>query len=204
MSKPDKGYERVQVLEKSTRYKGFFQLDRYRLRYRTFDGGWSPVQSREVFERGHAAAILLYDPGLDQVVLVEQFRPGAFAAGIEPWLIEAVAGMIEDGEDLEAVAIREAREESGSDVLEIVRIGTFILSPGGCSERVTIYCGRVDSRGLGGIHGLEEEGEDIAVHVMPLDEALRKLEIGEISAAVAAIPLQWLALNREQLRQRWR
>lgn len=204
MSKSDESYDRVQILEKSTRYKGFFQLDSYQLRHRAFDGGWSPILSREVFERGHAAAILLYDPGPDQVVLVEQFRPGALAAGIEPWLIETVAGIIEAGEDPEDVAIREAREESGSEVSEIVRIGTFILSPGGCSERVTIYCGRVDSRGLGGIHGLAEEGEDIAVRVMPLDDALAKLESGAISAAVAVIPLQWLALNRDRLRQRWR
>ncbi|MEQ8695449.1 MAG: NUDIX domain-containing protein, partial [Bauldia litoralis] len=103
----------VDILEKTTPYKGRFQIDRYRLRYHRFDGAWSEPVLREVFERGHAAAVLPYDPVRDEVVLIEQFRPGPLAAGeASPWLIEIVAGIIDPGETPEEVVRREADEEA--------------------------------------------------------------------------------------------
>ena len=195
--------ERVEVVEKTTPYRGYFQVDSYRLRHRRFEGGWTDVMQREVFERGHAAAVLPYDPERDTVVLIEQFRVGALAAGLEPWLIEIVAGIIEPGESAESVVQREALEEAGCQIGELIEIGRFLPSPGGCSETLTIYCARTDSRGLGGIHGLAEEQEDIRVLVAPWVEARELLESGRIVNAFTALALQWLALNREPLRHRW-
>ncbi len=193
----------VEIIEKTTPYQGYFQVDVYRLRHRKFDGGWTQPLTRELFERGHATAVLLYDPERDAVVLVEQFRIGAHAAGFDPWLVEVVAGIIEAGEDPADVARREAVEEAGRVITDLEQIGTFFPSPGGSSETLVRYCGRVDSRGAGGVHGLDHEGEDIRVVVLPPDEALARVMATKGANANAVIALLWLALNRESLRARW-
>ena len=192
--------KRVEVIEKSTPYRGYFRIDRYLLRHRMHDGGWTTPLMREVFERGQTVAVLPYDPLADAVVLIEQFRIGAYAAGLDPWLTEVVAGTIEAGED---VARREVLEEAGCQVTALERIGTFLLSSGASSETTAMYCGRIDSRGVGGIHGLAHEGEDILVGVVPADEAIARVANGVISNGYAVIPLQWLALNRERLQKKW-
>lgn len=199
--KPD---SRVEVREKSTAFKGYFQVDRYRLRHRKFDGGWTDEMTREIFERGHAAAVLPYDPERDTVVLIEQFRPGAYAAGVDPWLVEVVAGIIEAGETPEAVVRREAVEEAGCTVAELHPIGTFLATPGGSSETMALFCGRCDCRGLGGIHGLDHEQEDIRVLVLGRQDALDRLAAGAIVNMTAVAALQWLALNYTELRSIWK
>jgi 8-oxo-dGTP pyrophosphatase MutT (NUDIX family) len=119
----------VEVLEKTTPYRGFFRMDVYRLRHRKFDGGWTQELSREVFERGHAVAVLPYDPERDRVILIEQFRIGAYAAGLDAWLLETVAGVIEESESAQDVARREAHEEAGCDITDLVPIAEIMLSP---------------------------------------------------------------------------
>ncbi len=156
-----------------------------------------------MFERGHATVVLPYDPARDAVVLIEQFRIGAYAAGIGPWLIEPVAGIVEAGETPEAVARREAIEEAGCELAELEPIATVMPSPGGCSEILHLFCGRVDSEGVGGIHGLEHEHEDIRAFVLPLDDALKRMAMSEYNNASTVITLQWLALNRRRLKKMW-
>jgi ADP-ribose pyrophosphatase len=158
---------------------------------------------REVFERGHATAVLPYDPVRDVVVLIEQFRAGAYAAGSDPWLIEIVAGIIEESESPDAVARREAVEEAGLTLSELQPIGEVFVSPGGSTETVTIFCGRCDASTAGGIHGIDDEDEDIRVIVQPFVAAFADLGAGRIRSAPAVIALQWLALNRAELRARW-
>lgn len=193
----------VDILDTETVWKGFFRMDRLRLRHRLFGGGWGQPITREVFERGHAAALLPYDPVRDEVVLIEQFRAGALTAGAEPWLVEIVAGIIEDGETAEDVVRRETVEEAGCEVTGIVPIMDVFTTPGGSSERIAIFCGRVDAQGIGGVHGLADEGEDIRVFTESLDEALARLANGGITNIIAVAALQWLALNREKLRREW-
>ena len=193
----------VEVLERINRFDGYFRIDVYRLRHRRFGGGWTEVMTRELFERGHAAVVLPYDPARDAVVLIEQFRIGAYAAGLEPWLIEPVAGIAEPGESPEQVARREAVEEAGCEIAELEPIGTVLSTPGGCSEVLHLYCGRVDSAGVGGLHGLEHEHEDIRAFTLPLDTALERLAKGEYNNASTVMTLQWLALNRERLKKKW-
>ena len=197
---PD-GYE---IVDRTVCHDGFFRVERHRLRFRLFAGGWSDVVEREVIERGHAAAVLLYDPDLDRVVLVEQFRAAATGAPGGPWLIETVAGIIEAGETAEATIRRETVEETGGAVGDLVRIGEVMVSPGGSTERLTLYCGRIDAAAAGGVHGNAGEGEDIRVVTMSVDEAVTAVDDGRIRAVNAVIPLQWLALNRERLRAAWR
>ncbi len=185
-----------EIVAREAGYDGFFRLDRLSVRFRRYDGGWSEI-TREVLERGHTVGVLLYDPARDKVVLVEQFRAPAVDAPGGPWLIETVAGIIEAGETPEDVARRETAEETSLTVGAIERIGAFMLSPGGTSEFITLYLGRVDSRDAGGVHGIDDE--DIRTVVMDTDDALAALADGRIVAANAVIALQWLALNRARL-----
>lgn len=103
----------VEIISKRKLFNGFFQMIEYRFRHRLFEGGWSEEITREVFERGHAGVILPYDPKADKVVLIEQIRLPAIETSQTPWLLEAVAGMIETDETAEQVVRREADEEAG-------------------------------------------------------------------------------------------
>ena len=194
------GREDVEVLSHETLFQRYCRLDLYVLKHRLFAGGQSAPVYREVLERGHAVAVLPYDPVTDSVVLIEQFRPGAYAAGLNPWLVEVVAGIVEDGETPEAVARRELLEEAGVTAQELHPIHDYLSTPGLCSETVTLYWARVDASGAGGIHGLPEEGEDIRVLVVPFEELKELLAQGRINNATALIAVQWLLLHRDSLR----
>ena len=126
----------IDIITRESAYDGYFRIERFRLRHRLHAGGWSRPLTRELFERGHVAGLLPYDPDRDEVVLIEQFRVGALAAGRTPWLHEVVAGIIEEGESADAVARRETGEETGPEVGEMVPICRYLSSPGGCSEPV--------------------------------------------------------------------
>ena len=207
------GEDDVEVESRETVFSGYFRVDQYRLRHRLFAGGWSGTVGREVFERGHAVAVILYDPDRDLLVLIEQFRIGAFAAlasqphpegTMTPWLLEVVAGIIDEDESPEAVARREAMEEAGCEILELEPVCRFLLSPGVMTESLELFCGRVDAGGVGGIHGLEDEHEDIRVLAVPVDEAFRWLDEGRFVNATALVAMLWFRLHHEDLRRRWR
>lgn len=193
----------VEIFEKTLCFEGFFRLESYRLRHRLFNGDWSPLLVRELFERGNAAAVLPYDPVRDEIILIEQFRVGALSATDGPWLLEIVAGMIESSETAEQVAKRESIEEAGCTITDLIPLYHYFASPGGTTEHLALFCGRVDATNAGGIHGAAEENEDIKVHVIPFNSALTLLTTGRINSASAIIALQWLILNREQVRARW-
>lgn len=193
----------VEILEKTVCFEGFFRIERYRLRHRLFSGDWSHPLVRELFERGHAAAVLPYDPIRDEVVLIEQFRVGALNAPGGPWLMEIVAGIIEADETTEDVVKRESIEEANCIITDLIPLYNFLVSPGGTTESVALFCGRVDTTHAGGVHGASEEGEDIKVHVVAVDTALALLQAGKINSVSAIIALQWLALNRDHVRTIW-
>ena len=196
-------YGEVDVVDTHVCYDGFFRLDKYRVRHALFAGGMSEIVSREVFERGHAVAMLPYDPVRDEVVMLEQFRIGAVGDRDGPWLTEIVAGMIGEGERCEDVARRESVEESGCAVQDLMPILRYFVSPGGSTETIQLYCGKVDATKADGIHGLDEEGEDIRVLTVPFREALDWIGQGRIISAAPIIALQWLAMNHDEVRRRW-
>ena len=198
MAEPD--YE---IIQRETAFKGHFRVDRYRLRFRLHGGGMSRAITRELFERGHAVAVLPYDPVRDAVVLLEQFRIGALEAPGRPWCLEPVAGIIDEGETLEEVARREAHEEAGLELGALIRMCDYLSSPGGTSERVTLYLGRVDAGKAGGLYGLADEAEDIRSFVLGFDEAFAEMTRRPIAVASLLIAMQWLALNRERVRREW-
>ena len=194
----------VEIIARESLYSGFFSLTGYRFRHRLFRGGWSGEVKREVFERGHAAVLLPYDPVRDEVVLIEQIRIPAFDSSQTPWLLELVAGIVEPGETPEDVVRREAYEEAGIHPARVNPVLSYLASPGGTSERLHILVGEVDASVAKGNHGLEEENEDILVHVVSREQAYRWVEEGIIDNAASVIALQWLALHHEKLRQEWK
>ena len=192
-----------EVLERELAYKEHFSVYKLKLRHRLFGGGFSPVLSRELLDRGGAAGLIPYDPATDRVVMIEQFRVGTLDQGHAPWLLEFVAGLIEPGELPAAVAIREAHEEANIEVSDLVSVGRYYMSPGGSTELLHLYCGRVDAAQAGGVFGLPDEGEDIAVRVMSRAEAESLLDDGTPLPAWTALSIQWLSLNWQRLAQRW-
>ena len=148
------GRDDVEIAAREVAFKGFFRIETIRLRHRTFAGGWTGYFERELFERGEAVCVLLFDPQRDCVVLTEQFRIGALADEHSPWLLELVAGIVEPGESYADVAQRETAEEAGCTFNELLPICNYWVSPGGTSERVQLYCALIDSAGVGGVHGL--------------------------------------------------
>jgi ADP-ribose pyrophosphatase len=198
-----KAYE---IIHHETLYEGFFNMELYRFKHTLFAGGWSEPVQRELFRRNNCVGVLLYDPVRDEVVLIEQFRVGAMAQSLpaeQNWLIEIVAGGIEIGETAEQVAHRESLEEAGCEILALKLINKFYTTPGGCSELLSLFCGKVDTSKIGGIHGLDEEQEDIRVFTVSFAEAYEMLERGLIASGIPIIALQWLALNRDKLRLEW-
>ena len=191
------------IINKEVLYSGFFRMEKYCLQHTLYGGGWSAEINRELFVRGSCVAVLLYDPERDKVVLIEQFRAGAILNPDRAWLVEIVAGAIEENETAKEVAYRESIEEAGCDIQELIVINEFYTTPGGASERITLFCGKIDSSKVGGIHGLDHEDEDIWVRTVDFDEAYRMVENNEIESAIPIIAIQWLALNKEKILQKW-
>ncbi|ARC93041.1 ADP-ribose diphosphatase [Vibrio coralliilyticus] len=192
----------VEIISKEILFKGFFRMIKYRFRHKLFEGGWSEVIEREMFERGHAAALLPYDPVSDQVVLIEQIRVGALEHA-HPWQLEIVAGIIDTDESPEQVVRREASEEAGISVEELAKVTSYYPSSGGCSEKLDVYVGKVDASTAHGIHGLDYEGEDIRVHVVSRETAYQWIVEGKFENGASIIALQWLQLNHQSLREQW-
>lgn len=190
----------VIILEHQIVYQGHFQIEQCKLQFRLFNGGWSLPRLREVFERGEAVGVLLFDANNNQLVLIEQFRVGIVSKAKNPWLIEIVAGVIKKDESLEQVARRETQEESGLEITNLFPIYQYWVSPGGSSERMYLFCGQVNAKLAQGIHGVAKEGEDIRLHVLSLKSAFDLLNQGKINNSSTIIALQWLQLNEQIVR----
>lgn len=199
----DKIQWKQKFLIKKQVYSGFFKLAQYTLEHDLFTGGKSPVLVRECFERGPASGVLAFDPIQDKVVLIEQFRIGAFVANESGWVYEIIAGIIEDNQTPEEVALRESEEEAGCTLLDLEPICNYYSSPGGTSEVLHLYCGAVDSSHITGYYGLQEEGEDIRALVLGFDEAVKWLESGKLNNASTIICMQWLIIHHDRLVNKW-
>jgi len=176
---------------------------KYFFRHSLYAGGQSEIIEREMFERGHAVAVIPYDPVTDEVVLIEQIRVGAFCHQTSPWLIEVVAGIIEQGETADDVARRELAEESGLTAQTMDKVMTFLTSPGATSEQIELYLARVTADEAKDIAGLEQEGEDIRVFSVPVAQAIAALDEGLIINGPTVIAIQWLARHHQKIRQQW-
>jgi ADP-ribose pyrophosphatase len=201
LPKPQFTRDDVEIVREEKLYKRFFRVDKIFLRHKLFEGGWGKEIGRELFMRGNAVAVVLYDPVRDQIGMVEQFRIGAMNEPTGPWLFEVVAGMIEAGEQPEEVARRELLEEANISPYAMEYICQYLSSPGGTDEKLHLFCGLCDLSNAGGVYGLAEESEDIRVHVLDANDVFASLYSGMFNNAAALICLQWLQMNRDRLRQ---
>lgn len=198
---PDAEIERVRLLS-----DGRFKLQSVRFRHRRFDGAWSGPREWELWRRGEAAAVLPYDPHADRVLLIEQFRLPALAAGVDPVQLELPAGLDDRGEGAEATLRREAVEEAGIELGRLAPVGRFLLSPGGSDELCALYVGEAtlpESDADAPTHGLAEEQEDIRLRIRPALAAIAEARAGRTGNGISAIALLWLALERDRLRREW-
>lgn len=194
--------EDLKVSSKDTAYQGFFEIQRWRLGHRLFSGGWSDDFQREMFCRGNAVAGIIYDPWRDEIALIEQFRIGAHDSPKGPWCLEVVAGMMDkEGESPEEVMSRELAEEAGLTAKKIEFICRYLSSPGGTDEEVYLYALLCNLSNAGGIHGLDEEHEDIRLLVFPAQEVFAAMLNGRMNNAATLIGLQWLQIHRDRLRR---
>lgn len=201
--KPTYQHSDVEIQKDEVVYDGFFKMNKRVLRHRKFNGEWSEYLTREMMVRSDAICVLLFDPQLDKLLMIEQFRP-CLPEHESPWLLEVVAGMVEEGEDDDEVARREAFEEAGVEVKRLEYMFRFVPSPGGLVEHLRMYAGEIDASqvDLEATLGLDEEHEDIKLHLFDSADVMPLLE-QEIVNASAIMALQWFALNGQKLKQKW-
>jgi ADP-ribose pyrophosphatase len=181
-----------------------FRYERLTLRTETYAGKLTAPYMREVLRSGRAVVVLLYDPILEKIIMIEQFRVGAYVNQLSsPWILECVAGMVDEGETAETAARREAREETGCDVKGLQYAGSYLSSPGLADEMVSIYVGEVDATRAGGVHGHAAEGEDIRTVIFSVEEALAAADHGGVVNIMAQVALLWFARHGDALRHRW-
>ena len=190
----------VEILQRERVFDGFLKMDRLRLRHKLFDGGWGPELTRELLSRGPAVAAVLYDPVNDLIGLVEQFRVGCLDESSGPWALEVVAGILDCGGTPEQAIRRELLEEADISPRELRYICDYLSSPGGCDEKLYLFCAIADLSQAGGIHGLETENEDIRLCIHPAAEVFANLYSGSMNNAATLICLQWLQLHQGSLK----
>ena len=202
---PDQGPEEgagdrhVEVIEMTRPYTGFFAMCDYRLRYRHFDGSMSAEVSRAAIVSGDASLVLPYDPKTEQILVLEQFRMAPFARGDKnPWLFEPIAGMIDLGETPETCARREAEEEAGLNIFDLIPISKSYPSPGGSTTFFHSFLGICDLKSYTPkIGGLDAENEDIRTHLMSVDQAIEMAIQGRFRALPLAMMVLWLQQYRQ-------
>ncbi len=195
---------RVDVVEAERRepYARFFAVEEIDVSYRRFDGSMSPEVTRAGFVSCDAVTVLPYDPVRDRVLVVEQFRTGPHLRGDpQPWQIEAIAGRIDSGETPEGAARREAKEEAGLSLGELIPVAQYYPSPGILTEYLYSYLALTDlPDDAAGVFGLEGEAEDIRGHLLSFEQMMAHVASGEISNAPMLLTAYWLAANRARLR----
>jgi ADP-ribose pyrophosphatase len=193
------------IESREMKYDGFFKIHKLLLKHSLFEGGESDVFERELALKDNAVGILLYDPDLQQVGMVEQFRLGAIDSDQSPWMLEVVAGMLDKTDEKPSdVAIREAKEEANLSVEAIEPMLDYFVSPGGSTEFFSLFVGKVSLSGVkGGVFGLACENEDIRLHILSVKDVCDLLQQAQINNAMTLIALQWFVLNKSHVDAKW-
>ncbi|NTJ44695.1 GDP-mannose pyrophosphatase [Agrobacterium larrymoorei] len=185
---------RVRVENVTLLSDDWYTLKKTSFSFQRSDGTWQQ-QSRETYDRGNGAVILLYALATRKVVLEKQFRFPAFVNGHDDLLIEAPAGLLDDA-DPEARIRAEVEEETGYRVRDVRQIFDAFMSPGSVTERLFFFVGEYEDRDRvseGG--GNADEGEDISTFEVGIDEAMTMIATGEIRDGKTIMLLQYAALN---------
>lgn len=192
----------VEVLARQTPYAKFFAVEEYDLTHRRFDGSRSAPINRTVFISADAATVLPYDPVHDLVLLVEQIRPGPLARGTaNPWMLEAIAGRVDAFETPEDCVRREAMEEAGLEIDQLLKVAEYFPSTGAKAEFLYSYVALCDlSQTRSRIGGMATEDEDIRSHVIPFPRLMELIFTPEAANAPLILTALWLSTQRESLR----
>lgn len=192
----------VQITRRTQPYANFFAVEEYDLRFRRFDGALSQEINRAAFVSADAVTVLPYDPLRDRVLLIEQFRMGPFARGdAQPWLLEPIAGRIDPGETPQDAARREAVEEAGLRLDDLIEVARYYPSPAVKTEYLYSYIALCDlPDGVAGVFGAEAESEDIRGHLMPFDQLMALVASGEVAVGPLLLTALWLERERPRLR----
>ncbi len=186
--------DRVRIVDTTVLSDNWYILRKITFDYLRRDGSWQR-QSRETYDRGNGATILLHNPATGNVVLTRQFRMPAFVNGHDGMLIEAAAGLLDHASPDERIRA-EVEEETGYRVRNLRKVFEAFMSPGSVTEKLYFYLGEYDaSTRIGHGGGIAEEGEDLEVIEMPLSEALAAIERGEIVDGKTIMLLQHAALQ---------
>ena len=194
-----------EIREQTTVFENFLKVERFNLKIQRFDGSWTTPFERHVATNASGLAIvaLPYDPVEDKLIFVEQFRMGWMIRETNAWSLEAVAGLLEPNSTAEETVYREVLEETGLTPSTLKDMGSFIPSGGSLTEKLFCYIVKVAAPLHGSEHGLATEHENIRLHVLPADEAIRLLDSGQINDLKTAYMLQWFARHKEALRREW-
>ena len=186
--------DRVRVQDVELLSDDWYVLKKTTFQFRRSDGTWQTL-SRETYDRGNGATILLYDPERRTVVLTRQFRYPAFVNGHDDLLIETPAGLLDRATPEECIR-SEVEEETGFRVRDVRKVFESFMSPGSVTEKLYFFVGRyaAGDRVSGG-GGNEAEGEDIEVLEVAIDEALDMIETGAIQDGKTIMLLQYAALR---------
>ncbi|WP_425038987.1 NUDIX domain-containing protein [Primorskyibacter sp. S187A] len=192
----------VTILSEASGHEGFFRIKQFTLQQTKFDGTPGPILEREAFLAFDAALVLPYDPARDLVLLIEQLRFAPLWRGDpQPYMLEPVAGLVDAGEDPADAARREAEEEAGVALSELLPLISGYPAPGYVTEYHHCYLGLCDlDPDMAGLGGLASENEDIRSHILPFDEAMALVDSGEITATPLALMLLLLSRKRDGLR----
>ena len=193
----------VRVTDQRQPYANFFAVEEYDIGWRRFDGQMNPPAPRSGFIVGDAVTVLPYDPARDRVLVIEQFRAGPFARGDrQPWSLEAIAGRIDPGETPQDAGRREAAEEAGLTLTDLLPVASYYPSPGAVSEYLYSYVALTDlPDGIAGVYGVADEAEDIRGHLIPFAQLMQLVASGEANNAPLILSALWLQRERPRLRQ---
>ena len=186
---------KFKILKKKNLYNGFFKMNEVTLKYKKYDGSWTNKIKRELFGGAKVSAVLPYDPIKNEIVLIQQFRPGTISKNDNNYLDEIVAGIIDPGETPEETAIRECYEETGCKIKKLTSIQGYFPAPGSSESYYYLYLGEIKAISETRIMGLESENEDIFVKSYKIDEVRSKMNDGKILNGLTLIALQWFFLN---------
>ncbi len=186
-------------------YKGFFSVEEHDLTYQKFNNDRSDIVTRSTLVSSDAVIVLPYDPVNDRILLIEQFRVGPYIKGDEnPWVLEPIAGLIDEGETPESAGIREALEEAHLEIKRLELVARSYPSPGISTEFFHQYIGIVellDSSDL--IAGLSSENEDIRSHIFQYEQFFEMIERGKVKVGPLILLGLWLSKNRNRLRKKY-
>ena len=189
---------KFKIVSKKNLYDGFFKMNEIVLKYKKYDGTWTNSISRELFGGAQVSAVLPYDPLKKEIILIQQFRPGTISKNLDNYLIEIVAGIIDEGETPEDAAKRECFEETGCVIKKLIPIQGYFPAPGSSESFYHLFLGETETFSGTRIMGLENENEDIKVQSFKSSKVREIMQKGKILNGLTLIALQWFFLNIKQ------